>query len=175
MSLKDGGTKRREEIARIASWCRKAASRARGVKNMPIVGTSILSFERRFPAFWCSTWRLYVSIASEIDSTSTMRTVISDESLDIPHDVCIALLSCGSHSGQAPVLNSIVCCSWLGVEDERYGEKRLGREWASASASAALRSTSGNTRARTGVQRLLSPEARRASQRSETKLECSSP
>jgi hypothetical protein len=173
--LKDGGTKRREEIARIASWCRKAASRARGVKNMPIVGTSILSFERRFPAFWCSTWRLYVSIASEIDSTSTMRTVISDESLDIPHDVCIALLSCGSHSGQAPVLNSIVCCSWLGVEDERYGEKRLGREWASASASAALRSTSGNTRARTGVQRLLSPEARRASQRSETKLECSSP
>jgi hypothetical protein len=64
-----------------------------------------------------------------------MRTVVSDESLDIPHYVCIALLSCCSHGGQAPVLNSIVCCSWLGVEDERYGEERLEREWASASAS----------------------------------------
>jgi len=64
-----------------------------------------------------------------------MRTVVSDESLDIPHYVCIALLSCCSHGGQAPVLNSIVCCSWLGVEDEGYGEKRLEREWASASAS----------------------------------------
>jgi hypothetical protein len=98
-----------------------------------------------------------------------MRTVISDESLDIPHDVCIALLSCSSHCGQAPVLNSIVCCSWLGVEDERYGEKRLGKEWASVSASAGPRSTSGNTRARIGVQRLSLPEARRASQRSGAK------
>jgi len=129
MSLKDGGTKRREEIARIASWWRKAASRARGVKNMPIVGTSILSLERRFPAFWCSTWHLYVSTASEIDSTGTMPTVISDESLDIPHYICIALLGCSSHGSQAPVLNSIICCSWLGVEDERYREKCLEREW----------------------------------------------
>jgi hypothetical protein len=53
--------------------------------------------------------------------------MVSDESLDIPHYVCIALLSCCSHGGQASVLNSIVCCSWLGVEDERHGEKRLGR------------------------------------------------
>jgi len=79
-----------------------------------------------------------------------MRTVVSDESLDISHYVCIALLSCCSHGGQAPVLNSIVCCSWLGVEDERHGEKRLEREWASASASTTLRSTLSNTRARIG-------------------------
>jgi hypothetical protein len=91
-----------------------------------------------------------------MDITSIMRTVVSDESLDIPHYVCIALLSCCSHSGQAPVLNSIVCCSWLGVEDERHGEKRLERERASALASTTLRSTSSNTRARVGVQKTVS-------------------
>jgi hypothetical protein len=32
-------------------------------------------------------------------------------------------------------LNSIICCSWLGVEDERYGEKRLERERVGASIS----------------------------------------
>ena len=46
MSLKDGATKRRDEMARMASWWRKASSRASGVKNMPTVGTSMLNFER---------------------------------------------------------------------------------------------------------------------------------
>jgi hypothetical protein len=128
MSLKDGGTKRREEIARIASWWRKAASRARGVKNMPIVGTSMLNFERGFRAFWCSTCYLSVRDLGDINGKRNKRTVVSDKSLDIPQNVCIALVGRCGHGGQALVLSVIVCGSRLRVEDEWYCQEPLKRE-----------------------------------------------
>lgn len=46
ISLNDGATNRRDEMARIASWCLNESSRASGVKKVEIVGTSILSFDR---------------------------------------------------------------------------------------------------------------------------------
>lgn len=44
-SLKEGATKRREEMARCWSWVMNAASRWSGVRKEAIVGTSILSLE----------------------------------------------------------------------------------------------------------------------------------
>jgi hypothetical protein len=54
--------------------------------------------------------------------------MVINESLDVPHNVCIALVSRCGHFGQALVFSLIVCGSWLSVEDERYGEETLGRE-----------------------------------------------
>lgn len=39
MSLKEGGTKRREDMRRRESWYSKAEARGRAVKNVPTVGT----------------------------------------------------------------------------------------------------------------------------------------
>jgi len=52
MSLKDGGTKRRQLILRLSSWYRNASSSSSGVKKLPTDGTSIFNFERAaVPAF----------------------------------------------------------------------------------------------------------------------------
>ena len=48
MSLNDGATKRRHEMARTESWYLNASSRGKGVKNAEIVGTSMLSFDLGF-------------------------------------------------------------------------------------------------------------------------------
>jgi hypothetical protein len=43
--LKEGATKRRCEIARCGSVVRNASFSGSGVKNIPIVGTSIFNFD----------------------------------------------------------------------------------------------------------------------------------
>lgn len=63
MSLKEGATNRREEIARIESWCLKASSSANGVKKVEMVGTSILSLDLAIGASWWLTTWLVVSLA----------------------------------------------------------------------------------------------------------------
>ncbi len=52
MSLNEGATKRREEIARRWSWDLNASSRASGVKKVDIVGTSMLSLDLGLLVFW---------------------------------------------------------------------------------------------------------------------------
>lgn len=56
MSLKDGGTKRREDMKRWRSWYLKASARGRRVKKVPMLGTSNFSLDWwwRF-TFWWST------------------------------------------------------------------------------------------------------------------------
>ena len=51
MSLKDGATNRREDIALRWSCDRNASSSASGVKKVDIVGTSILSLDLGFELF----------------------------------------------------------------------------------------------------------------------------
>ena len=48
MSLNEGATNLRDEMARAASCTRKASSNARGVKKVEMVGTSILSLDLEF-------------------------------------------------------------------------------------------------------------------------------
>ena len=58
ISLKEGGTKRLDEMNRFLSWYLNAAAKGSLVKNVPIVGTRSLSFEWPcVPSFWCSTGR----------------------------------------------------------------------------------------------------------------------
>jgi hypothetical protein len=63
MSLKDGGTKRLDEIERLLSWYLNELPRGRGVKKVPTVGTSNLSLDCPWsPTFWWAT-KLIVSTA----------------------------------------------------------------------------------------------------------------
>lgn len=56
MSLKDGETKRREEMYLLRSWYLNAASRGSLVKKGPTVGTSSFSLEGMgFSSFWWAT------------------------------------------------------------------------------------------------------------------------
>lgn len=55
-SLKEGETKRRDEMYRFESWYLKAASRGRRVKKGPMLGTRSLSFDGSgFSSFWWAT------------------------------------------------------------------------------------------------------------------------
>jgi hypothetical protein len=45
MSLKEGGTKRLDEMKRFLSWYLNASARGSRVKNVPILGTSNLSLD----------------------------------------------------------------------------------------------------------------------------------
>lgn len=58
-SLKDGDTKRRDEMWRLLSWYLKAASSGNRVKKMPRGGTRSLSFDGKGFAgsFWWATAR----------------------------------------------------------------------------------------------------------------------
>jgi hypothetical protein len=49
ISLNEGGTKRRVEMARFESWYWNASSSANGVKKLDMVGTSIANFEYGLP------------------------------------------------------------------------------------------------------------------------------
>lgn len=51
MSLNEGATNRREEIARLWSCDLNASSRASGVKKVDIVGTSMPSLDLGFEVF----------------------------------------------------------------------------------------------------------------------------
>ena len=53
-SLKDGETKRRDEMYRLRSWYLKAASSGSRVKNGPTLGTRSFSFEGK--GFSASYW-----------------------------------------------------------------------------------------------------------------------
>lgn len=46
--MNEGGTKRRDDIARFESWIWNASSKANGVKKLEMDGTSIMSFEFGF-------------------------------------------------------------------------------------------------------------------------------
>lgn len=63
MSLKEGATKRREEMRRRVSWYSKAERRGSGVKKVPTEGTR--SFNLEGPR-WCVRWSVMR------DSTSDM-------------------------------------------------------------------------------------------------------
>ena len=60
--MKDGATKRRDEMALLASWYLKASSSASGVKNSDIVGTSMLSFDLRYAGFG---WNWFMTVRNQ--------------------------------------------------------------------------------------------------------------
>lgn len=90
MSLNEGGTKRREEIARWRSCDLNASSSASGVKKVEMVGTSIFNFDRALGV----SWRLTASVQCLyfINTEVFPPTMITDEILDVPEDVSVSLM-----------------------------------------------------------------------------------